>query len=250
MNLKKAIQEYAKPFIFYHTHVVTEETINESIAQNKSIDLDISVDSDGIPYLGHTEEYYEINGIQRPKTTPIETAIKRLEDSNIPIIVDCKHRDAWPIVEEYVRRLGSYRCLVHAFAEEFKFDYNKNQDHDYESEWSTLSKLKDFKSKFPKSILTASCKYLPDDLAENTNYSALIEEIIRNCVSNNIDTICLNIPDEKMNDEVLEKFLANNIIPHINIDATDHTRFKNLFVGETDYLDKATLASEINLSND
>src|SRR5215469_15844472 len=52
---------------------------------------------------------------------PLWEAVEALAGSNIPVIVDCKHFDAWTVVEEVVRQLRPERCLVHSFVFELKF---------------------------------------------------------------------------------------------------------------------------------
>ena len=203
------------------------------------MDLDICVDEFGTPYLGHSREYYEKSGEVQPETMPFEEAIDLLGKARIPVIVDCKHYDAWPAVENAIRNIGAGKCLVHSFASELKFGHQKSSQ-DYITEWSPIRKLAEIKNKFPLATITASCKFLPDDLLLSSQYHGLligIREVLRN---NQIDTVCLNVPDSTVSDEVVDFFLKEDIIPHIGIDNTDISRLSRLFIGETDILAKAS----------
>lgn len=228
-----------RPFILFHTHSATRETIEYAIANGKSIDLDICVDDSGNPYLGHSKEYYEKSGETRPKTMPFAEAIKLVSEASIPVIVDCKHYDAWPIVKDVIRAIGAHRCLIHSFATELRFGYEHN-DHNYPSEWSPIKKLTEIKKEFPAATITASCKFLPSDLLLSPQYKGLLTKIRGALKTNRIDTVCLNVPDNTMSDRVLDFFLAEKIIPHVGIDNIDTSKLSKLYIGETDTLATAS----------
>lgn len=228
-----------RPFILFHTHSATRETIKRAISSGKSMDLDICVDDSGNPYLGHSKEYYEKSDETRPKTMPFAEAIKLVSRASIPVIVDCKHYDAWPIVEDVISAIGAHRCLIHSFAAELRFDYEHN-DHNYLTEWSPIKKLTEIKKEFPAATVTASCKFLPSDLLLSPQYKGLLTKIHGVLKTNRIDTVCLNVPDNTMSDRVLDFFLAEKIIPHVGIDNMDASKLSRLYVGETDILTSAS----------
>lgn len=224
-----------KPFVLFHTHGATREVIEHAIAGEKSIDLDICVDDLRNPYLGHSKEYYEKSGEAQPKTMPFWEAIELISQANIPVIVDCKHYDAWPVVKEVINKIGAHRCLVHSFATEFKFDYDHN-DLDYLTEWSPIEKLKLIKDKFHSATTTASCKFLPNEILLSAQYEELLSSIRKILKDNDVDTVCLNVPDQTMSDKILQFFLAEKIIPHVGIDKIDVSKLSKIYVGETDHL--------------
>jgi len=228
-----------KPFVLFHTHSATRETIGRAIVSDKSMDLDICVDEFGTPYLGHSSEYYRKSGEVQPETMPFEEAIELVSKAKIPVIVDCKHYDAWAPVENAIRNIGAHRCLVHSFAAELKFGYRKS-NQDYITEWSPIRKLTEIKNKFPLATITASCKFLPNDLLLSSQYQELLIRICEVAKNNKIDTVCLNVPDNTVSDEIVDFFLKENIIPHIRIDDIDVSRLSKLFIGETDILEKAS----------
>lgn len=239
ISLAQRIVKENKPFVFFHTHSATREAIENAIVNGKSMDLDICVDDSGNPYLGHSKEYYEKSGEAQPETMPFAEAIELVSKANIPVIVDCKHYDAWPIVENVISKIGAHRCLVHSFAKELKFDF-EHSDHDYLTEWSPIKKLTEIKNKFPTATITASCKFLPNDLLLSSKYYELLQKIREILKTNAIDTICLNVPDNTMSDKILEFFLEEKILPHVGIDNVDISKLSRIYVGETDNLGVAS----------
>jgi hypothetical protein len=239
ISLAQRVLKTNKPFILFHTHSATPEVIRQAIAGHKSMDLDICVDESGYPYLGHSKEYYEKSGESQPETMPFEGAIELISKAKIPVIVDCKHYDAWPVVERAIDKIGAHRCLVHSFATELKFDY-ESSSHDYITEWSPIGKLAEVKSKFPFAAIGASCKFLPKDFLLSPQYREVLTKIRDVLKNNQIDTVCLNVPDNTMSDGVIKFFLREKIIPHIGIDNVDVSNFSELFIGETDILGKTS----------
>jgi len=239
LSLAERIINFGKPFVLYHTECATEEAFRRAIAEGKSMDMDIAVDVAGNPYLGHSKEYYEKSGEPQPETMPFWAAIELASKANIPVIVDCKHYDAWPIVEDVIGKFGAHRCLVHSFVSELKFDYEYH-DHDYLTEWSPIKKLAEIKSKFPAATLTASCKFLPNDFLLSPQYEKdpiKIREVLK---SSGIDTVCLNVPDNTMSNKILDFFLAEKIIPHVGVDNINISKLSRIYVGETDILASAS----------
>ena len=244
LSLVQRIVKSKEPFILFHTHSATREAIEHAIASGKSMDLDICVDEVGSPYLGHSKEYYEKSGETQPETMPFWEAIETISRANIPVIVDCKHYDAWPVVERVITQIGAHRCLVHSFASELKFDYEHN-DHDYLTEWSPIQKLASIKKSFPLVTTTASCKFLPGNFLISPQYQNVLEQIREILVLGAVDTVCLNVPDNTMSDEILDFFLSKNIVPHVGIDNVNTAKLSKYYVGETDILSEASEANNI-----
>lgn len=205
------------------------------------MDLDICVDDSENPYLGHSKEYYEKSGEIQPETMPFWEAIELVTKSDIPVMVDCKHYDAWPVVEEVISRIGAHRCLVHFFATELKFDYDHN-DHDILAEWLPIKNLDLIKDKFPSVTTAASCKFLPNEVLLSVHYEELLSSIRKILKDNSVDTVCLNVLDQTISDKILQFFLTEKIIPHVGIDKIDLSRLSKLYVGETDNLAAASVS--------
>jgi hypothetical protein len=235
LSLAQKILDSKKPFVFFHTLCVTKDILQQAIDEGKSMDLDVCVDDAGKPYLGHSKEYYEKSGDPWDDTMPLWEAVDLISSAAIPVIVDCKHFNAWSYVEEVINRIGESRCLVHTFVSEFCFDYDRNSP-DFISEWSPIEKLRLLKSKFPSVTTTASAKWLPNDLLVSDQYEGLLQNIRLMLKDNYVDTVCLNVPDKTFSDKSLQYFLEENIILHVGIDNIDTTRLSQVYIGETDDL--------------
>ncbi len=241
MFLAKQIIKSKKPFVLFHTYVVTEAVLRQAIGEGKSMDLDVCVDDGGNPYLGHSKEFYEKSGEAQPRNMAFADAVEILAKSDIPLIVDCKHINAWPVVEKMIAKLGASRCLVHAFANELEFDFSRKAgEPDYLTEWQPIEKLRLLKNKFLEISTCVSCKWLPDDLLVSDKYEVLLKKIRQILKNNRIDTLCLNVPNETFSDKWLKFFLQENIILHVGIDDIDTSKLSELYIGETDHLERAS----------
>ncbi|MFC1622321.1 hypothetical protein ACFL13_03010 [Patescibacteria group bacterium] len=237
-SLAHKILDSNEPFVFYHTHRVTEKNIHKAISENRSMDLDVSVGQDGTPYLGHSEEYYKKSSEKIEESIPLERALELLSKSTIPIIVDCKHYDAWDAVADVVKSLGQERCLVNTFTDQLKFNYTPINP-DYLTEWSDISKLVRVKERYPLVTTTASAKGLPTNLSLGTHID-LLGDIRKLLIDNNIDAVSLNIPKRLFTDELIMFFTAEGVLPHINIDDVKIADLTVCYIGETDVLESAS----------
>lgn len=244
MTLAQRILNSKRPFILFHTHSVTKNTLQRAIREGKSMDLDVCIDDTGEAYLGHPKEYHDKSGDPWKENMPIWEAVNMIRQSDIPVIVDCKHFDAWPFVGDVVNKIGAEKCLVHSFASELKFDFSRgNNEPDFLSEWSPIEKLNLIKDKFPSVSTCVSCKWLPNNLLLINDYNNILRDIRRILKENRVDTLCLNIPNETFSDNSIQFFLKEGILPHIGIDNIDTTKLSEIYIGETDNLNSASLSS-------
>ena len=226
-----------RPVVLFHTWTVTRELLGQAIREKRSMDFDISVDEKGNPYLGHSKEYHDKTYQPFFNSMPFWEAVELIARSAIPVIVDCKHSEAWPVVEEVMRKLGPERCLVHSFVSDLKFDAGRLQgEPDFLSEWSPIQRLQQLKDKFPSVTTTASAKWLPADLLVSGRYDALLARITNLLKENQVDTVCLNVPDSTFSDSSLRLLLEQGILAHLSIDHADVTRLSEVYIGETDRL--------------
>jgi len=241
LSLAQKVLNSKEPFVFFHTWSVTKELLKKAITEQKSMDLDICVDDVGNPYLGHSREYHEKSGEPYFVTMPIWEAIDIVARSNIVVMVDCKHCDSWPVIDEIVGKIGPERCLVCSYTSEFKFGYSRKPgEPDFLTEWSKMQNLIRLKRKYPSVTITPCAKWLPRDLLVNDQYKGLVRNIRQTLKDGNADTICLDVPDGTITDEWLRYFLKENIIPHVMVDKTDTNRLTETYIGETDDLEKAS----------
>jgi hypothetical protein len=240
-SIAQGILVSRKPFAFFHTWTVSEELLSRAIREQRSMDLDVRVDDAGKPYLGHSREYHDKSGESYFDSLPLWEVIDRIANSTIVVIIDCKHYGAWPIIEEVVDRIGPERCLVSSFVSELKFGHGRGDgEPDFLTEWVPIEKLLKLKSKFPAVTANACAKWPPKDLLVSAKYERLVEFIRHLLRAHRIDTVCLSVPFETLADRWLEYFLAENVIPHIEIDRAHTAQLTQIYIGETNYLDRAS----------
>jgi hypothetical protein len=242
LSFAEKLLKSKRPVVLFHTWTVTRELLGQAIREKRSMDLDVCVgDGGGEPYLGHPKEYHEKTKEPFFDSMPLWEAVEALAVSNIPVIVDCKHFDAWPVTEEVVRQLGPERCLVHSFVSELKFDAGRSPgEPDFISEWSSIECLRAIKKNFPLLTTTASAKWLPADVLVSEKYASLLEQILTLLKEYAVDTICLNVPNSSFSDKALRRFLRQDILPHIGVDRIDVNQVSEMYIGETERLECAS----------
>jgi hypothetical protein len=238
LSLAQKILKTKRTVVLFHTWTVTRELLAQAIREKRSMDLDVCVDDNGNPYLGHPKEYHDKTHEPFFNSMPLWEAVDALAGSNIPVIVDCKHVNAWPVVESVVTQLRPERCLVHSFASELKFDEGRaDGEPDFVTEWSSIATLRELKRKFPSVTTTASAKWLPADALTSDRHGVLLARIVSLLKENQVDTICLNVSDSTFSDRALALFLREHILAHVGVDHADLTRLSELYIGESDSLE-------------
>ncbi|MEK9179172.1 MAG: hypothetical protein AAB893_01755 [Patescibacteria group bacterium] len=246
LSLVKRILLLGKPYVLFHTHVASREIIERAIRKNKSMDLDISVDSTGNPYLGHSQEYYEISGEKKGNSISYFLALELLAKSKIPVIIDCKNHAAWHYVKMAVMKLGDWRCVVNSFVTELKYSH-VDSGVDYLAEWVSIDRLREIKEMFPLVTTSASCKFLPKDIFTNGFPTEEVYYLRENLMLNTVDTVSFNVPNETISNSVLQYFLEKGIISHLNVDLADTSLLSSVYMGETDNIKRASDSSILNM---
>lgn len=210
------------------------------------MDLDISVDEEGDPYLGHSPEYHRKSGEPYFDSMPLWKAVDLISQSDIMVLVDCKHHDAWPVIENVVEKIGPERCRVDSFVSELRFGHSRGEgEPDFLTEWSAIGRLRLLKAKYP-SVTTAACaKWPPRDLLVSDRHERLVEYIRDLLKMNHVDLVCLSIPYETITDEWLRYFRAADIMPSIEVDKIDTSKLSGVYIGETDHLERASTITQL-----
>ena len=221
-SLAQNILKLKRTIVLFHTWTVTKELLAQAVREKRSMDLDVCVDDSGNAYLGHPKEYHDKTHEPFFNSMPLWEAVEALSRSDIPVIVDCKHVNAWPVVENVVAQLRPERCLVHSFVSELKFDAGRaNDEPDFATEWSSIATLRELKRKFPSVTTTASAKWLPVDALTSDKYGTLLAQMVSLLRQNRVDTMCLNVPDSTFSDRALARFLREGILAHVCVDHAD-----------------------------
>ncbi len=244
-SLAKRIRDSQSKFTLFHTSSVTEDTLNKAINTDKSIDIDIAVNVDWTPFIGHSLEYYRISGEDRPTCMSFESALSQISVSHIPVILDCKELGAWSYILDALERIGPHRCMVHIYPTELRFSHFEWADYDYPSEWIPIGYLRALKEKFPNVTTTVSCKYLPPDTLKNSDHREKLIYIKTLLQEHHIDSLCLNVLDNTMDDATIDFFHDAGIILHVNIDTKDVGTLHGVYIWETDILAHSSDAKKL-----
>ena len=235
------VWENGEPLVLLHTRSVTDDILNTAIREERSIDLDISVDDTGAPYLGHSVSYHEKNNISAYDSVPLEHAVDLLKKSHIPVHLDCKNHYAFTIALNVAQRLGPHRCILNSFVNELNFlaPTNSHMWGTYiEEDWMPIAVLREAKKRFPEITIQASGEgvtvesLLVDD-------GKILQEIIH-ILGTDIDSVHLNIPSvEFVPREVIGAINDAGILYQVNIDDLREEP-QGFYIGESDDMAKTT----------
>lgn len=237
-----------RPFVYYHTHRVYDKNLEEAIDHKKSIELDIAFDSDGTFYnkgdfyIGHPVSFYTEFGKEFYKNMLLEDAVKKLEQNpSIFVVLDCKNIKAIPKMKEIVKRLGSHRCLFHAFIKEWTFEpleANIEIEPHWKDEDIPLKEVLEFKQRNKVPIIGA-CRGFS---AERLNNKDVVSKVLASVKNKDIDCISLYMPGTELPPLAIARQITQagylnwiNVDKIANIDLSDVT-----YIGMTDILEKAS----------
>ena len=229
------------PLILFHAHTVTDDVLNTAIREERSMDLDISIDGAGAPYLGHSVANYKKNNISAYGSIPLERALSFLERSSIPVHLDCKERGAFTAVLDVVERLGADRCVINSFVNELNFltPPNSHMWGTYiEEDWMPIAVLREARKSFPEITIQASGEGVTaESLLEDDG--KILQEIIHT-LGTDIDSVHLNIPSvEFVPSEVIDAINDAGILYQLNIDNLREEP-QGFYIGESDDMGKTS----------
>lgn len=111
--------------IYFHAHIFSLEDLAVAAAMCPILEIDLawahssfypSICS-GRPYIGHPEEFYTIKGKSFP---PATISLEQFECflnnySSVKVLIDIKDEITFSYLEDFVKKVGAERCIVHAF---------------------------------------------------------------------------------------------------------------------------------------
>lgn len=237
-----------EPFVYYHTHRVYRENLEEAIESKKSIELDISFDEHGTfyekgsYYIGHPVLFYTEFGQDFHDNMLLEDAVKILESNpDIFVVLDCKDIRAFSKIEEIIKRLGEHRCLFHAFIKEWSFRPFE-EDIEVEPHWVNeeieLEEVLKFKERNNVPVIGA-CKGFSAKRLKERN---IVNQILDSLKGRKIDSISLYMPGTILPplDEA-RKISQAGFLNWINVDKIEGVDLEGVtYIGMTDVLERAT----------
>ena len=64
-----------KSFTYFHTRVLNREILDRAKQAKKSLEIDLSIDKNGKPYIGHLLSFYEFINIQAPNNLELDIVL-------------------------------------------------------------------------------------------------------------------------------------------------------------------------------
>lgn len=239
-SLFDTILQRKKPFIYLHTHAITPRVLDDAIKSSASIEIDVSIDNEGNPFIGHPLSFYEYKKLAPPANLPIDDVIARLQKTNLYVVMDCKDVRAIPWVKQTTNVIGRDRSIFHAWSDSLLFKpYDTNAA--IEPHWihedlpqSVIQKLYE-DTHIP---ILLSARGLTHDYI-NDNYQNVLQRILA-ATRPACAAIHFNLPGgQAPSMEIMNELLAHGILTLLNIDIVPPGKRPEVFVGMTDHINAA-----------
>ena len=230
-----------KPFVYFHTHVITEETLQKAIDAQASIEIDIAVTADGTHYIGHPLEFYAFKGLPLPNNLPLDEVLDRVYQSGIFLALDCKDVRALPKIKELIERFGPNRCQVHAWVDRLLFKPYP-LEITIEPHWGhediLYEKVLELRQQTGVPLVMA-VRGLTQERLRQEGYQ-IINKIIA-AAKGHAESIYFYLPNfELPPSKLIDELLKNNLVVYFNVDAVPKKQWPQLYHGMTDYIESAT----------
>lgn len=233
-----------EPYIYFHTHKVTETLLHRAIISNKSIELDVSFDEKIGPIIGHPLAFYKYRGIQKPESLPFHDAIKKLTSTKIVVVLDCKDVRALPYLETVALELGRHRVLLHAWVDSLSFKPYAD-DVVVEPHWDTENMpehhLRSFYNKTGVPVVL-SCRGLTlNNMSTNKDkFYETLKNLTDFCVAVNPNLS----PSSSLPAELIEMISKLGMVPWINVITTSVPDGLTVYIGASDDLNDCSMSSD------
>lgn len=240
-NPVKNIIKNKQPFVYFHTHIITQQVLEKAITAHASLEVDIAVDANGECYIGHPPEFYDFKGLPLPQNLPLDTVLDRMYDAGLFLAIDCKDVRALPKIKQIITRFGADNCQFHAWADKLLFKpYPPEitpEPHWYREDLPTDEIIK-LRQETGIPVVMAVRGLTQDRFQEEGD--RIIDRIIA-VAKGNAESIYFYLPDFELPPmKYITKLLDNGLLPYINIDAVPASKRPPLYHGMTDHIELAT----------
>lgn len=183
-----------------HTRIV-DHRILEMIRAGKlvTLELDISLGSDGKLYIGHHRLFYRDRGENFPPgNVSLEEAMEVIVQHGVFVKFDCKDGGAIPgilkLIEEY--EVAPDKFMLHAYVTEFDFHQGEGESH-WEFVNISLAEIVEMRDKVGSPSLQVSCRgfTLEGIEHEDSKQTSNLFKVCEVAQENNITVVNLNLPD-------------------------------------------------------
>lgn len=217
--------------------------MDAAVTSKKSLEVDISITSEGTIYVGHPLSYYKAANLPPPSNLSLKVITKEAKVAGLFLILDLKDVKTIPTAKEVISEYGAENCLVHAFCKELSFrpwppKVEAIKEPNWEGEELPLKELLNLREATGVP-LALSCHGITQERLHNEG--KYIIERIAAIAEQGVFSVSFSMPpDENVPLIFANKLIEYGIVPMIRFDDTSPQNKPNFFLGFTDYLERAT----------
>ena len=217
--------------------------MDAAVASGKSLEVDISITPEGTIYVGHPLSYYKGANLPPPNNLPLETIVKEAKAAGLFLILDLKDVKTIPTARGVIGEYGAENCLVHAFCKELSFrpwppKVEAIKQPNWEGEELPLKELLDLREATGVP-LALSCHGITQERLYSEGED-ILKQIVAIAEQGAFSISFSMPPDEDVPLVFANKLIEHGIVPMIRLDDTATQNKPDLFLGFTDYLERAT----------
>jgi hypothetical protein len=205
----------------------------------RSLEVDMAAKEDGTVFIGHPLSFYAFKDLPPPNNLPLDTVTSEMKQAGLTIVLDCKDIRVLPTAKEIVRDFGDEHALVHAWAQELKFQPYP-PEITVEPHWSfedlPLNKILELKAETDVPVII-SARGLTMDRLTSAEGEAIVQRII-NTAEGKVDAVNFNLPEgEAPPLPIMQKLLEHRILTWFNIDKVPQEARPPIFLGASDRIE-------------
>jgi hypothetical protein len=240
-NPVKDIIKNNKSFVYFHTHVITEATLQAAIDAGASLEIDIAVTPEGEHYIGHPLEFYKFNNMPPPQNLPLDFVLDRVYESGLFLAIDCKDVRALPKIKKIIERFGADRCQFHSWVDTLLFAPYP-PEITLEPQWIhedlPCDPVVGLHEQTGVPLVMAVRGLTQERLSQEGDQ--IIDKIIA-VAKGKATSIYFFLPNFELPPmHFMERLLDNGLVTYFNVDAVPEEKWPRLYHGMTDYAERAT----------
>jgi hypothetical protein len=243
MNPVHQVFEKQQPFIFFHTHVIDRQVLDDAVAAGKSLEVDLSIAEDGTLYVGHPLSHYTSLGLPPPNNLPLDVVLGEMKDAGLFLVLDCKDVRVLPKAQEIIEEYGSENSLFHSWSDALVLNPYLEEWDVVQPNWAAeelpheeIIKLRE--ATHVPMVLTCHRGLTAQRL--KTDGDAIVEQIFE-AVGGDAEAISFSLPhDQSVPLSAMQKLIEHHILPSIHIDRMPPEARPSVYLGATDNLELAS----------
>lgn len=234
---------HQEPFVYFHTHEITQAVLDRVLIAGKSIEIDVSVHENGEVYIGHPPAFYAYKQLPPPANLSLSAVLDQLQDTDVYIVLDCKDVRALPTVRKIIERFGVHRILFYSWIDELLFTpYSASmtiEPHWLHEDLPILSVQQLYAATGVPIVL--GCRGLSDAKLRQS-WPMIYDRIVEVHEKTQCIGVHFNLPGFALPQAVhMRALIDEGIVPWVNVDHVLSTARPSIYVGATDNIDQASV---------